>query len=383
MTTTSYLRSAMAPSPSQNWTIAWGACSDRCLLRACSIHAPVGANISANVTSAAHNELSRTLAAASTVLLRNADGALPLRGGRWGGKIDIAVLGSASSELPVIHGNGSGHVDAPYISTGLDAIREACNDGGGCRNVTHATEVDLDAASAVAAAADVAVVFVATVSGEGAIARISAASGTRCPCPRGRKSEPAHSRSEHPGCCALPRVDEVAAVLLAWMPGQEAGMLPRHFFGRVNPSGRLSVSLPNRENEVGFAPAAYPGLPPCPPANKTCDNGQHANYTEGLEVGYRWYDAHNVAPAFAFGHGLSYTTFAYKCLRASTTAVTVDVQNTGSVDGAEIAQLYLGFPASAGEPPKQLKGFEKVQLKAGETRTVTFPLNDRAVSVWE
>ena len=176
----------------------------------------------------------------------------------------------------------------------------------------------------------------------------------------------------------------VAAVLMAWMPGQEAGHAAADvLFGRANPSGRLSVSLPNGENEVGFAPAAYPGLPPCPPPNKTCLNGQHANYTEGLEVGYRWYDVHSVAPAFPFGHGLSYTTFTYMRLRASATAVTVDVQNTGKVDGAEVAQLYLGFPASAGEPPKQLKGFEKVQLKAGETRTVTFPLDDRAVSVWD
>ena len=251
--------------------------------------------------------------------------------------------------------------------------------------MTHATEDDLDAASAVAAAADVAVVFVATVSGEGADrANLSLPVAHDALVRAAAKANP-HTVVvvNTPGAVLLPWVDEVAAVLLAWMPGQEAGHAAADIlFGRVNPSGRLSVSLPNRENEVGFAPAAYPGLPPCPPANKTCDNGQHANYTEGLEVGYRWYDAHNVAPAFAFGHGLSYTTFAYSDVTASASKVSVTLKNTGSVAGAEVAQLYVAFPASAGEPPQQLKGFEKVMLAPGASKTVEFALSARDLSVY-
>merc|ERR1719473_1511603 len=100
-------------------------------------------------------------------------------------------------------------------------------------------------------------------------------------------------------------------------------------------------------------------------------------YSEGLEVGYRWYTAHKVKPAFAFGHGLSYTQFEYSDLKVEQRSVSVSVKNVGDVDGAEVPQLYLGFPASAQEPPKQLKGFQKVTLKAGASETVTFELTDR------
>ena len=116
--------------------------------------------------------------------------------------------------------------------------------------------------------------------------------------------------------------------------------------------------------------------------------GQHpgaATYSEKLLVGYRWYDEHNVTftTGFPFGHGLSYSTFKYSGIQASSTSVTATVENSGSVAGAEVAQLYLGFPASAGEPPQQLKGFEKVTIKAGAKATVTFALNDRSTSVWD
>merc|ERR1712070_964192 len=125
------------------------------------------------------------------------------------------------------------------------------------------------------------------------------------------------------------------------------------------------------ENEVEMTPDMYPGK-----------NGISV-YSEGLEVGYRWYNAHNVKPAFAFGHGLSYTQFEYSDLQINQRSVSISVKNTGDVDGAEVPQLYLGFPASAQEPPKQLKGFQKIQLKSGASATVTFPLTDRDFSIWE
>jgi beta-glucosidase len=90
-----------------------------------------------------------------------------------------------------------------------------------------------------------------------------------------------------------------------------------------------------------------------------------------------------VKAAFPFGHGLSYTKFTYSGLTASSSSVTVTVTNTGSVAGAEVAQLYLDFPATAGEPPLQLKGFEKVVLAPGAKQTVTFPLNGRSISIWD
>ena len=130
-----------------------------------------------------------------------------------------------------------------------------------------------------------------------------------------------------------------------------------------------------------------------------------AYYDEKLLVGYRWYDQHKVAPAFEFGFGLSYTSFEYQALRCTATTCTFTVENSGKVAGAEVAQLYLSFPArsdslplilalydgttltvlcyhSAGEPPKQLKGVAKIKLAAGETRPVSLPLSQRDFSIW-
>ena len=106
----------------------------------------------------------------------------------------------------------------------------------------------------------------------------------------------------------------------------------------------------------------WPGLPPSNPV--------YANYTERLEVGYRWYTAHSSQPRFCFGHGLSYTTFAYSGMSVSRTGdhsfnVTFNIANTGKVDGAEVPQMYLRFPSAAGEPPAQLKGFTKVGGSVG------------------
>jgi len=100
-------------------------------------------------------------------------------------------------------------------------------------------------------------------------------------------------------------------------------------------------------------------------------------------MGYRWYHAHGVTPAFAFGHGLSYTQFALGGLTVSGSTVSFSVRNTGAVAGSAVAQLYLTFPSSAGEPPKQLKRFEKVAVAPGEEHSVRFTLEERDFSIWE
>jgi beta-glucosidase len=109
-----------------------------------------------------------------------------------------------------------------------------------------------------------------------------------------------------------------------------------------------------------------------------------AQYSEQLLVGYRWYDAHGVTPAFPFGHGLSYTTFAYSGLIASAAGASVTVTNSGRVAGQEVVQLYLGFPEAAGEPPQQLKAFGKtIALAPGESATITLALTEREFSFWD
>jgi beta-glucosidase len=114
-------------------------------------------------------------------------------------------------------------------------------------------------------------------------------------------------------------------------------------------------------------------------------------YSEGLDVGYRWYAARHVTPLFAFGSGLSYTTFGFSHLRVladprrtgAPVVVQADVTNTGDRAGSDVVQLYVGDPAATGEPPEQLKGFRKVALRPGQTRRVTLELDARAFAQWD
>ena len=106
------------------------------------------------------------------------------------------------------------------------------------------------------------------------------------------------------------------------------------------------------------------------------------DYAEGLKVGYKWFQAENKQPLFAFGHGLSYTTFAYSALKASIDSVSFTVRNTGKRAGVEIAQVYAGLPAAADEPPKRLVGWEKIRLAPGESRTVTVKLEPKFLSIF-
>ena len=148
--------------------------------------------------------------------------------------------------------------------------------------------------------------------------------------------------------------------------------------GNVNPSGKLPITFPNRENETDFSPAQWPGLPD--PTNPT-----YANYTEKLLVGYRFYDHHQIefTTGFPFGHGLSYTSFDYSELTTTGEQIHFTIENTGKVAGAEVAQVYFGFPDSAGEPPRQLKGFEKVFLEPGAKKKVTVKVAKRDKSIFD
>jgi beta-glucosidase len=106
------------------------------------------------------------------------------------------------------------------------------------------------------------------------------------------------------------------------------------------------------------------------------------NYTEGLKVGYKWFEAENKQPLFAFGEGLSYTTFAYSGLKVGMENVSFTVKNTGKRAGAEIAQVYVGLPAEAKEPPKRLVAWEKIPLEPGQSKTVTLKLEPKFLSIF-
>ena len=249
---------------------------------------------------------------------------------------------------------------------------------GGDTCVYYDDGTDVERAAKLAATADVAIVFVATSSSEGGDrGSLSFDDGADDLVAKIATSGVAKSvvTAVSPGAALTPWRDSVDAITLGFMPGQEYGdALADVLFGDVNPSAKLPLTLPKVENEVNFTVNDWPG---------TGDPQRVALYTEKLEVGYRWYEAHGVTPAFPFGHGLSYSSFALSKLEASADGVSVVVANTGAVIGAAVAQLYLVFPDSAGEPPLQLKGFSKQTIAAGQTANVTFALDARSRSIWD
>jgi beta-glucosidase len=187
------------------------------------------------------------------------------------------------------------------------------------------------------------------------------------------------------GTVLMPWLDDVPAVLEAWFPGMEDGnAVANLLYGQVNPSGKLPMTFGAEEREAAFATEEqFPGTrqdtgkPGGPGAYGDGSDQLIAQYTEGLEMGYRWYEANDVEPVFAFGHGLSYTSFEYDRLSVEPLPddggleVSFTLTNTGDVQGAETAQVYLTLPDSAGQPAKRLVGFEKVTLQPGAQEQVT------------
>jgi beta-glucosidase len=181
----------------------------------------------------------------------------------------------------------------------------------------------------------------------------------------------------------MPWVDHVSGVLEAGYAGSDgANAVANILFGDVNPSARLPMTFPKSVEDLPHPKLVQPG-PGQSGEAAVMKTGEakptfSVNYDEGLKVGYKWYDAEKKAVLFPFGHGLSYTTFAYSGLKVAggrkVTDVSFTLKNTGSRDGAEIAQVYAALPADAGEPPKRLVGWSKVRLKAGESKEVRVPV---------
>ena len=180
---------------------------------------------------------------------------------------------------------------------------------------------------------------------------------------------------------AMPWLPAAAGVVDSWYPGQTSGTaLASVLFGQTDPGGHLPVTFPASLSQVPASTTAqFPG------------NGSTVQYSEGVDVGYRWYDARDVAPLFPFGFGLSYTRFAFSHLSVSRPAtdgtqdvrVSAVVTNTGHRSGSEVAQLYLGDPPGTGEPPRQLAGFQRVSLAPGASARVSFTITPQDESWWD
>lgn len=179
------------------------------------------------------------------------------------------------------------------------------------------------------------------------------------------------------GPVLTPWAGKVRGIVEAWYPGSRGGdALARVLYGDVDPGGRLPFTFPAAEGDAPTAgnPAQFPGV------------DKAVTFSEGVLVGYRHYDAKGIAPRYPFGYGLSYTSFRYGGLKVTPTSVRVTVTNTGARTGAAVPQLYLGLPApnvTTPQPPRQLKGFQKLTLAPGASSTVTFPITDRSLAYWD
>jgi beta-glucosidase len=329
------------------------------------------------VTSARHASVARAVAEQGTVLLKDNGGALPLNASKLR---SVAVIGDDAGTAAARAGGGAAGVTAPSVVTPLEAISKRA---GHRVTVNHAPS---DTARAVSAArsSDVAVVFASYSESEGT-------DRASIDLPGGQNDlifavAAANSRTivvlNTGSAVTMPWLGKVKGVLDAWYPGQEDGTaIASVLFGDTDPSGKLPVTFPKSLSDVpANTPAQWPGT------------GGEVKYSEGLDVGYRWYDAKRATPLFPFGYGLSYTRFAFSNLAVTPAATTsggevtasADVTNTGSRTGADTAQLYVGDPAATGEPPRQLKAFQKVWLRPGQTALVTFTLTpDSAFAYWD
>jgi beta-glucosidase len=331
----------------------------------------------------AHHALARRIAADGMVLLKN-NGILPLKNQKR-----IAVIGRTAKEAH-FQGGGSSHinptqVDNPFIELQKLAGEASLSFAEGYPKDESFDQALIDAAVNEAKSAQVALLYLALPASKESegydrpdldltqhqIALIKAVA----------KVQPNTIVILNSGAPVVMGdwIDGTAAVLEAWMMGQAGGgAIADVLFGKVNPSGKLAETFPNRLVDTP-AFINYPG-----------ENGE-VRYGEGIFIGYRYYDAKQVPVEFPFGYGMSYTTFAYQNPQVSAKTfrdvdgltVSVDVTNTGKLAGKEIVQVYVHDRKSRlVRPPKELKGFVKVELRPGETKTVSVDLDFRAFAYY-
>ncbi|HZR28206.1 MAG TPA: glycoside hydrolase family 3 C-terminal domain-containing protein [Terriglobales bacterium] len=324
--------------------------------------------------------IARQIAEAGTVLLQNNGGLLPLNAATLH---SIALIGPGATAAKT-GGGGSSSVAPLYTVSPLTGLR---NRVGAGVTVNLNDGSNISSAVSLARSADVAIVMVADSEAEGSDHSISLSGNQDQLVQSVAAANPRTVVVVKSGSAVLmPWVHSVPAIVEAWYPGEEDGnAVAAVLFGDVNPSGKLPMSFPAALADLPTNTAAqWPGV-----------NGV-AHYSEGVFMGYRHYDAHNIQPLFAFGHGLSYTSFSYQNLAIApasfsfngnpnqTVTVDFDVTNMGTRLGAEVAELYVGIPSTAvPEPPKWLKGFQKILLTPGQTGHVQLQLDERSFAYWD
>jgi beta-glucosidase len=336
-----------------------------------------------SLDAAAHHALARRVAGEGMVLLKN-NGILPLKAHKH-----IAVIGRSAKEA-YYQGGGSSHINPTQVDSPYDELQKTAGDtrlsyAEGYPKEDSFDQALIDEACKNARSAEAALLYIclpATKESEGydrpdldltshQVALIKAVTAI----------QPNTVVILNNGAPVVMSewMDGTAAVLEAWMMGQAGGgAIADVLYGKINPSGRLAETFPVKLEDTP-AYINYPG-----------ENGA-VRYGEGIFIGYRYYDAKEVPALFPFGYGLSYTTFDYQNPKVSAQTfrdvdgltVFVDVTNTGKLAGKEVVQVYVhDHKSRLVRPPKELKGFAKVELQPGEIKTVTVPLDFRAFAYY-
>lgn len=316
----------------------------------------------------AHDALARRAAAEGAVLLQNR-GALPIKPGQ-----KTALIGEMA-RTPRYQGAGSSHINPTRVTSALEAMPGAVF-AQGCTEQGETTPELLAEAAQAAREADVAVVFAGLPSNR----ESEGFDRDDMSMPEGQLRLIEAVAAANPntvvvlscgGAVECPWAEHVNAVLYLGLPGQAGGAAAADLLcGRANPSGKLAESWPFKYTDC--------------PTSASFASGRDCEYREGVYVGYRYYDKAGVKPRWAFGHGLSYTRFAYSELKAEGLNVACTLTNTGTLPGAEVVQLYIAAPQDGlHRPVKELRGFRKVYLQPGESAEVRFELTERDFALWQ
>ncbi len=362
-------------------------------------------------------EDAQSLAEESIVLLKNSGNQLPLSGAVK----SIAVIGS-HADVGIISGGGSAQVDPPggnvvppppadpnapaagrggmfgrgpvyFPDSPLKAIRAHAPNA----KVTFDPGTDPAAAAALAKSSDVAIVFCNQPMSEGRDSASLSLPDKQDDLVAAVAAANLHTIVvlETGGPVTMPWVDKVSGVLAAFFPGMRgAEAVANILFGDVNPSAKLPVTFTKSEADLPHPEIAGMNLTAAPATGGAGGFGGGRGgmppfdvpYPEGVKVGYKWFDAQNKEPLFAFGHGLSYTTYAYSGLKVTPSGngltVSFSVKNTGKRAGEEVAQVYASLPGTTGEPPKRLIGWDRVELAPGQSKTVTVNVEPLYLSIF-
>ncbi len=358
-----------------------------------------------SVDQAAGNRDALAVAHESIVLLKNSAAAgsnqpvLPLAAGSLhsivviGGHADVGVMsGGGSGGVPAADGNAVSGCQSGnplfsscatwYKSSPYNAIKAKAPQA----TVTYLDGTNATAAASAAAGADVAIVFATQWESEGTdLASLSLPDNKVDPSNQlydqnalinavAAKAKRVIVVLENGSPVTMPWLASVHGVVEAWYPGVQGGQaIADILFGDVNPSAKLPITFPRQEADL-----PQPTIDP---------NNLNVVYSEGLLMGYRWFDAKNIDPLFPFGYGLSYTTFSYSGLRThvdrgGNVIASFTVANTGSRAGAEVAQVYATLPPGLGEPPQRLVGWTKVALRPGQSQQVNVVIPARRLATW-